>query len=225
MAIRVGMVSLGCPKNQVDAEIMMAKLREGGFELVADAALADVAIINTCGFIESAKQESIEYILEFCELKKEGRIKKIIITGCLSERYQSEVLSEIPEVDAVVGIGSNEKICDIVKKVLDGEQVESYGDKENLPLCGERVLANLPFYAYVKIAEGCNNCCTYCAIPSIRGKFRSRTIESVIEEVTDLASKGITEFILVAQDTTRYGEDLYGESKLSELLRELQMSL
>ena len=221
MAIRVGMVSLGCPKNQVDAEIMMAKIRAGGYELVADAALSDVAIINTCGFIESAKQESIDYILEFCTLKKEGQIKKIIITGCLSERYQSEVLKEIPEVDAIVGIGSNDKICDIIEQVLADEKVESYGDKEDLPLCGDRILANLPFYAYVKIAEGCNNCCTYCAIPKIRGKFRSRPIESIVDEVKDLASKGITEFILVAQDTTRYGEDLYGESKLPELLSEV----
>lgn len=221
MTIKVGMVSLGCPKNQVDAEMLMATLRDGGYELVADAGLSDVAIVNTCGFIESAKQESIDEILELCTLKKEGRIKKIIVTGCLAERYRSEILKEIPEVDAVVGIGSNSDICEIVGRALTDEQVELYGDKENLSICGKRVLANLPFYAYIKIAEGCNNCCTYCAIPSIRGKYRSRTIESIVSEVSELASKGITEFILVAQDTTRYGEDLYGESKLPELLREI----
>lgn len=221
MAVRVGMVSLGCPKNQVDAEILLADLKENGFEIVNEPSLSDVVIINTCGFIESAKQESIDNILEFAALKKEGRIKKIIVTGCLAERYREEVLKELPEADAVIGLGSNSKLCEIINKTLEGEQVESFGDKEELALCGNRIVANSPFYAYVKIAEGCNNCCTYCAIPMIRGKFRSRTVESITSEVQNLAEQGITEIILVAQDTTRYGEDLYGESRLPELLTEL----
>ena len=221
MAVRIGMVSLGCPKNQVDAEILLADLKKNGYELTTDSGNADIVIINTCAFIESAKQESIENILEFCDLKKEGKIKGIIITGCLSERYRQQVKKEIPEVDAVIGIGSNDKLIEAVKAVLDGQSFESYGEKENLTLCGDRIIANLPFFAYVKIAEGCDNCCTYCAIPQIRGKFRSRTIENIVKEVQDLADKGITEIILVAQDTTRYGEDLYGKSSLAELLQEL----
>lgn len=221
MAIKVGMVSLGCPKNQVDAEILLSKIENDGYELVADVGLCDIAIVNTCGFIESAKQESIDEILELCALKNEGRIKKIVVTGCLAERYKDEILKEIPEVDAVVGLGSNAKIAEILKSVQDDEIVKAYGEKEDLEICGKRVLTNLPFYTYIKIAEGCNNCCTYCAIPSIRGKYRSRTIESIVAEVEDLASKGITEFILVAQDTTRYGEDLYGESKLPELIHKI----
>lgn len=221
MAIRIGMVSLGCPKNQVDAEILLSDLKDGGFEIVNEPALSDVVIINTCGFIESAKQESIDNILEFGALKKEGKIKKIIVTGCLAERYREEILKEIPEADAVVGLGSNSRLCEIINRVLAGEQVESFGNKEDLTLCGKRIVANSPFYAYVKIAEGCNNCCTYCAIPMIRGKFRSRTIENVVSEVKELAEQGITEIILVAQDTTRFGEDIYGESRLPELLTEL----
>ena len=221
MLVKVGMVSLGCPKNQVDAEILLSKIEDDGYELVADVGLCDIAIVNTCGFIESAKQESIDEILELCTLKAEGRIKKVIVTGCLAERYKDEILKEIPEVDAVVGIGSNSDICNILKRVCEDEQVKSYGEREALEICGKRVLTNLPVYAYIKIAEGCNNCCTYCAIPSIRGKYRSRTIESILEEVKSFAKSGIGEFILVAQDTTRYGEDLYGKSKLPELLSEV----
>ena len=153
MAIRVGMVSLGCSKNQVDAERMLYKLNEKGYDLVGDAALADVAIINTCGFIESAKQEAIDTILEFAELKKEGRIKKIIITGCLAERYKDEVLSEIPEADAVVGIGSNDHICDIVEKVMGGNQLTSFDSKLNLGLTGGRIQTTLSFYSYLLLRE------------------------------------------------------------------------
>lgn len=221
MAIKVGIVSLGCPKNQVDAELLFGQLKNGGYELIGDAALADVAIINTCGFIESAKQESIDEILNFCTLKQEGQIKHVVVTGCLAERYQEEVLKEIPEVDAVVGIGCNGEICDILDRVLNGEQPVCMDEKGRLPLEGERVLTTLPYYAYLKIAEGCNNCCSYCAIPMIRGRFRSRAIEPVLEEAKSLARDGVKEIILVAQDTTRYGEDLYGVSKLPELLREL----
>lgn len=222
MSTRVGMVSLGCPKNQIDAEHILFDLKKEGFEIVQDAALADVAIVNTCGFIEAAKQESIDEILELCTLKQEGKIKAIVCTGCLAERYRDEILKEIPELDAVVGIGSNTELPDLIRKVLwDKTTVSSYGEKYNLPLEGGRIISTEPFYAYLKIAEGCDNCCTYCAIPSIRGRFRSRKMEDVVEEAKWLAQNGVTEIVVIAQDTTRYGEDLYGEPKLAQLLKEL----
>lgn len=221
MAIKVGMVSLGCPKNQVDAEILLHALRERGYELTPEAGLADVVVINTCGFIESAKQESIENILEFCTLKKEGRVKVIAVTGCLAERYREELAEEIPEADVVLGIGSNEQLCDAIERALQGEKVLSFGEKEALPLSGERVLSTLPFYAYLKIAEGCDNCCSYCAIPMIRGRFRSRPMEDILAEAESLAARGVKELVVVAQDTTRYGEDLYGGYQLAELLQNL----
>ena len=223
MAIRVGMVSLGCPKNQVDAEKMMFSLRKYGFELIQDAALADVAIINTCGFIQSAKEEAIETMLEFIALKKEGRIKGVICTGCLAERYKQDILDEMPELDAVVSLGKDAEIAQIVKDIMSGENGEKLyaGDKCSLPLEGGRIISTQPFYAYLKIAEGCSNGCTYCAIPAIRGQFRSRTIENILEEARWLADNGVTELVVVAQDTTRYGEDIYGESRLPELLTEL----
>lgn len=215
------MVSLGCSKNQIDAERMLYKIREAGYQLCEDAALADIAIINTCGFIESAKQEAIETILEFCTLKGEGRIKHVVITGCLSERYREEVAKEIPEADAVIGIGCSDDIVAVLDRITKGETVVEFGDKESLSLCGGRILTTLPFFAYLKIAEGCDNRCTYCAIPEIRGRFRSKPIEEVVEEAKWLASVGVKEINVVAQDTTRYGEDLYGVSKLPELLTEL----
>lgn len=221
MSIRVGMVSLGCPKNQVDAEQMLYRLRENGFEIVADAALSDVVIINTCGFIESAKQESIETILEFCTLKNEGKIKSVIVTGCLAERYREEILSEIPEASAVVGIGCNDDICEVIRKTLEGKQMQEFGEKVCLDINAKRVISTAPYYAYLKIAEGCSNNCTYCAIPSIRGPFRSRTIESIIEEAKWLAEKGVKEVIVVAQDTSRYGEDIYGKPEIAQLLKKL----
>ena len=221
MAIKVGMVSLGCPKNQVDAEIMLAEIKEAGYEITGDAALAEVVIVNTCGFIESAKAESIENILEFSALKQEGKIKLIVVTGCLAERYRDELKAEIPECDVVVGIGSNKDICNIIKKGLEGERKCYYGPKENLPLSGNRLLTTLPYYAYIKIAEGCNNRCTYCAIPGIRGNFRSRKMEDIVSEARTLAENGVRELIVVAQDTTRYGEDIYGKPSLSNLLNEL----
>lgn len=221
MSVRVGMVSLGCPKNQVDAEQILYKLRQDEFEIVDDAALSDVVIINTCGFIESAKQESIETILEFCTLKNEGRIKSVIVTGCLAERYREEILNEIPEASAVVGIGCNDDICDVIRKTLDGKQTQEFGDKVCLDINAKRVLSTMPYYAYLKIAEGCSNNCTYCAIPSIRGPFRSRKMESIIDEAKWLAQKGVKEVIVVAQDTSRYGEDIYGKPKLSQLLKKL----
>lgn len=214
------MVSLGCPKNQVDAEHMLYNLREEGFEIIADAALAQVVIINTCGFIESAKQEAIDTILEFCTLKNEGRLQGVIVTGCLAERYRDEILKEIPEVDAVLGLGANELLGETIKKVMAGEKVNMYGDKYSLIIDSRRIIST-ETYAYLKIAEGCDNHCTYCAIPYIRGKYRSRKMEGIIDEAKWLAKVGFREIILVAQDTTRYGEDLYGKGMLPELLREL----
>ena len=221
MAYKVGMVSLGCSKNQVDAEIMLALIQENGFELCADAEQCDVVIINTCGFIEDAKKESIETILEFCQMKAEGKIKVVVVTGCLAERYQKEVALEIPEADVVLGIGCNGEIVKAIKQALAGERVVSFADKTLMPLSGNRVLANAPFFAYVKLADGCNNRCAFCAIPLIRGDFRSRPMEDVLDEVKRLAAQGVKEVNVVTQDTTRYGDDLYGRLVLPELLREI----
>ncbi len=222
MPINIGMVSLGCSKNLVDSERMLYKIKEKGYKLVTDPAKADVVVINTCGFIQTAKEEAIETILELGKLKEEGTIKKIIITGCLSERYREELASEFEkEADAVIGIGSDDDIIDIIDRVLADERVVEFKSKLDLKLTGKRIISTLPFFAYLKIAEGCSNCCSYCAIPMIRGKFRSVPKEDVIEEAKWLAENGVTELIVVAQDSTRYGEDLYGEPKLAELLSEL----
>lgn len=221
MPVKIGMVSLGCNKNQVDAERMLYKIKEAGYQLVADAALSDIVIVNTCGFIESAKQEAIETILEFGKLKEEGRIKKIIVTGCLAERYKEEVAELLPEADAVIGIGCNDDILNVIDKVLANQRPLEFANKLCLPMEGGRVQTTLPFYSYLKVAEGCSNCCTYCAIPVIRGKFRSVPMENLIEEAKGLAEHGVKELNIIAQDSTRYGEDLYGESKLPELLTEL----
>ena len=218
---RIGMVSLGCPKNQVDAERMLALLKDEGYEIAYDAALSDVVIINTCGFIQSAKEEAIETILEFCTLKEEGRIKAVVVTGCLAERYRDEILTEIPQVDAVVGIGKNDELADIIRQIYCGEKVSAYGEKGDLCFDEKRILSTPSYMAYIKISEGCDNRCTYCAIPKIRGRFRSRRIENIVSEAESLADRGVKELVLIAQDTTRYGEDLYGESRLPELLREL----
>ncbi len=218
---KVGMIGLGCPKNQVDAEIMLSSLVKEGFEIVGDAESADIVIINTCGFIDNAKKEAIETILDVAELKKEGIIKAIVVTGCLAQRYKDEIILEMPEVDAVIGIGANGEIADVCKKVMEGESVCSFPSKLLLPIDGDRILTTPSYFAYIKIAEGCSNCCSYCAIPSIRGKFRSRKMENIIEEAKSLAESGVKELIVVAQDTTKYGIDLYGELKLSALLEEL----
>lgn len=221
MAVKVGLVSLGCPKNQVDAEILLADLQRHGFLLTNDPEEAEVVVINTCSFIESAQQESIDTILEFCDKKQGGTLRCVVVTGCLAERFQTELVREIPEVDVVLGIGSNQKIAAAIQESLDGNKVSSFGDKANLCLNGDRILTTPSYYAYLKIAEGCDNCCTYCAIPSIRGRYRSRRMEDIRKEAEWLATSGVKELIVVAQDTTRYGEDLYGEGKLPELLREL----
>ena len=219
-SVKVGMVSLGCPKNQVDAEILLAMIQDAGYELTNEAGLADVVIVNTCGFIESAKQESIENILEFCQLKQEGQIKCVVVTGCLAERYRDEVAKEIPEADVILGLGSNKEIVSAIKRALSGERFTCYGEKNKLPMEGRRVLTTLPYHAYLKIAEGCDNCCSYCAIPMIRGRFRSRKMEDIIDEAKDLAARGVKELVVVAQDTTRYGEDLYEKQLLPKLLEE-----
>lgn len=221
MPVKIGMVSLGCNKNQVDAERMLYKISKAGYKLVEDAALSDIVIVNTCGFIESAKQEAIDTILEFGKLKQEGQIKKILVTGCLAERYKEEVGELLPEADAVVGIGCNYNIIHILDKVLAGERPLEFDDKLKLPMDGERIRTTLPFYSYLKIAEGCSNCCSYCAIPAIRGKFRSVPMKTLLDEAKTLAERGVRELNIIAQDTTRYGEDLYGESKLPELLEKL----
>lgn len=218
---KVSMVSLGCPKNQVDAEMMLYSLKQAGFELCSEEAQADAIIINTCGFIEDAKAEAIENILEAARYKEEGNLKALIVTGCLAERYKDDVTEEIPEVDVCVGIGSNSKIAEIVKSAIEGNAQNSFGEKTDLDLNGKRILGGMPFTAYLKVADGCDNCCTYCAIPKIRGRLRSRTIEDCVAEARELAAQGVRELIVVAQDTTAYGADIYGEPKLAELLKEL----
>ncbi|MBQ1839240.1 MAG: MiaB/RimO family radical SAM methylthiotransferase, partial [Ruminococcus sp.] len=220
---KVGIVSLGCAKNQVDAEMLLYTLRQRGFSIVNDPAMADAVIVNTCGFIDSAKQESIDEIIELGKLKQEGKIKAIIVTGCLAQRYQDEITRQLYEIDAAVGIGGNAQIADIVEQALapHREQLELFPDKLLLPLEGGRVQST-PFYtAYLKIAEGCDNKCTFCAIPMIRGKFRSRKIEALVAEAQQLAARGVRELNIIAQDTTRYGEDLYGKPSLDRLLTEL----
>lgn len=221
MAIKVGMVSLGCPKNQMDAELMLAKLVNAGMEITPDSGLADVVIVNTCGFIEDAKKESIENILEFAALKKEGRIQKIIVTGCMAERYRDAVQAELPECDAVLGLGANRDIVEVVREVTDGKTVQSFPDKSCWELDGDRLQTTPSFFAYLRIADGCDNRCTYCAIPLIRGGLRSRKVESLVEEAQMLARAGVKELVLVAQDVTAYGRDLYGETRLPELLEAL----
>ncbi len=221
MSYKVSVVSLGCPKNQVDAEAILAYLQKAGFEISSSEAQADAIIINTCGFIEDAKREAIENILECSAYKNEGNLKALIVTGCLAERYKDDITEEIPEVDVVVGIGSNKDIAKITLDAIEGKAKNSYGPKEDLDMNADRILGSLPFTAYIKIADGCDNCCTYCAIPKIRGRMRSRKIEDIVAEAKRLADGGVTELVVVAQDTTAYGEDIYGESKLPELLSEL----
>lgn len=218
---KVGMISLGCPKNQVDGEALLAKLAAAGYQIVNEIENSDVMIVNTCGFIEDAKREAIDTILEVAQYKEAGVISALVVTGCLAERYQDEILKEMPEVDAVIGIGANADIVKVCDKALCGIQTSNYPNKCYLPIDDERVLSTPSHWAYLKIAEGCDNRCSYCAIPGIRGKFRSRKIESVVDEAKSLVNRGVKEIILVAQDTTKYGQDLYGEYSLDKLLKEL----
>ncbi len=221
MAEKVGMVSLGCAKNLVNGEQMLWLLREAGYELVSDLAETEVLIVNTCAFIDSAKQEAIDTILEFAELKKEGKLKKLLVTGCLSQRYREEILRELPEVDGVLGTGSYDEIVPAVAAALAGETPELFGDISGPVSEAGRVVSSGPGWAYLRIAEGCDNRCSYCVIPSIRGRYRSRPMENVLREAEALAKDGVKELIVVAQDITRYGTDLYGKPRLAELARAL----
>ena len=218
---KIGMVSLGCAKNQVNSEQMLWLLNEAGYELCGDLAEVDVLVINTCGFIESAKTEAIDNILEFAELKKEGRLKKLIVAGCLPQRYKEEILKELPEVDALVGCGSFTEIVDVVRAAEAGETPVRFGDIDHTDEEVDRVVTSPDGWAYLKIAEGCDNHCAYCVIPSLRGKYRSRPMEGILREARELAEQGAKELIVVAQDITRYGTDLYGKKALSELIRQL----
>ncbi len=218
---KVGFISLGCSKNLVDTEVMLRKLYDAGFEITPDETEAEIIIINTCGFIESAKQESIDNILDAAKLKEWGKCRHIVATGCLVERYREEVMSELPEVDALVGVGSIDQIVKACEAVMRGEKFTSFEDKNTSCLGGDRILTTPDHTAYLKIAEGCDNRCTYCAIPLIRGKMRSRTVEDIVKEAGELCALGVKELNLIAQDTTRYGLDIYGEYSLARLVREI----
>ena len=218
---KIGFVSLGCAKNLVDTEVMLRLLYDAGYEIVPEDTEAEIIIVNTCGFIASAKEESIDNILDVAWLKKNHSLRGIIATGCLAERYRDEIFSEMPEVDAVLGTGSYHEIVKAVEAVDRGEKFSSYLDKEEAPLGGDRCLTTPEYTAYLKIAEGCDNRCTYCAIPSIRGRMRSRRIEDIVSEAKELEELGVKELNLIAQDTSRYGLDLYGEYSLARLVREI----
>ncbi len=221
MGYNIGMISLGCAKNQTDAETMLGILKEYGHKIVSKPENADVIVVNTCGFIESAKQESIDAILEMAEYKN-SRCKILIASGCLAERYNNELLAELPEVDAIVGTGDYHKIAEVIDKCTAGEKPALFGNKDFTPDEGlPRILSTPGYSAYLKIADGCDNNCTYCAIPKIRGKFRSRKKEDIVAEAKNLAASGVKELILIAQDTTRYGKDIYGKYALADLLKML----
>lgn len=220
--LKIALESLGCSKNLMDAEIMTGILKEKGYEFVDEFAEADIIIVNTCGFIRDAKQESIDTIVELSQLKEFGKLKYLIVTGCLAQRYADELLEEIPEIDAIVGTGNFMNISEIIDRLESEKNVTEIGNiefafDETLP----RYVSTPEHMAYLKIGEGCSNHCTYCIIPKLRGKYRSRKIEDIVEEAKSLASEGVKELVVIAQDTTRYGEDLYGEAKLAELLEEL----
>lgn len=220
--LKIALESLGCSKNLMDAEIMTGILKEKGYEFVEEFAEANIIIVNTCGFIRDAKQESIDTIVELSQLKEFGKLKYLIVTGCLAQRYADELLEEIPEIDAIVGTGNFMNISEIIDRLESEKNVTEIGNiefafDETLP----RYVSTPEHMAYLKIGEGCSNHCTYCIIPKLRGKYRSRKIEDIVEEAKTLASEGVKELVVIAQDTTRYGEDLYGEAKLAELLEEL----
>ncbi len=222
MLKKIALASLGCSKNLIDSEHMLAILTEAGYEIVSDEEDADVIIVNTCTFIESAKTESIECILELAQYKKEGNCKALIVAGCIAQRYDEQVLTEIPEVDAVIGVNEYDKIAEVIKQLDSNERGilccgNTYIDEDSL----SRLRLTPSYTAYLKIAEGCDNHCTYCVIPSIRGKYRSRKIESLVDEAKKMADEGVREIVVIAQDTTRYGIDIYGEYRLPQLLREL----
>lgn len=221
MSVKIGFISLGCAKNLMDTEVMLCHLAEAGYEITPDETEADVVIVNTCAFIESAKKEAIDNILDIAWLKENRDLKGIVVCGCLSQRYREQILEEMPEVDAVVGTGSIHNIVEAVEKVLEGEKYSSFEDQEKIDFSGDRVVTTGDVFAYLKISEGCRNRCTYCAIPSIRGNFRSRTIESIVSEAKDLDRMGIKELVIIAQDSTCYGIDIYGKYMLPELLTKI----
>lgn len=219
--MKIGFVSLGCPKNQLDTEIMLHHVMEAGYEITAEETEADIVIINTCAFIESAKKEAIDNIIDIGWLKENRSLKGIIVTGCLSERYRDSIFEELPEVDAVLGVGSIHNIVDAVKSIEKGKKYSSYEPNDTVKLGGDRILTTPDYAAYIKIAEGCDNRCTYCAIPSIRGRFRSREMEDIVAEAKQMEALGVKELTVVAQDVTRYGADIYGEYKLADLLHRI----
>ena len=225
--MKVGFVSLGCPKNQLDTEVMLHEVASAGYEITPEETEADVVIINTCGFIESAKKEAIDNILDIAWLKKNRSLKAIVVTGCLAERYRESILDEFPEVDAVLGVGSIHNIVEAIeavtvkKKKGSKRKYTSFEDKNTVRLGGDRILTTPEYTAYLKIAEGCDNRCAYCAIPMIRGNFRSRPMEDLVEEAKNLEALGVRELNIVAQDITRYGLDLYGKYSLAELLKKI----
>ncbi len=222
MKTRVLFVSLGCDKNLVDSEVMLGLLEDGGYQIVDDETEADVIVINTCCFIHDAKEESIQTILEMAEYKKTGNLKALIVTGCLAQRYYKEIGTELPEVDAVLGTTAYDRICDVIKETLAGKGSVTLGDLDALPLQETRRLVTTGgHYAYLKIAEGCDKHCTYCIIPKLRGRYRSVPVERLVKEAEELAGQGVKELILVAQETTLYGKDLYGEKSLHRLLKRL----
>ena len=222
MSYNVAFISLGCAKNQVNCEQMMATCQKAGYTIQAAPEGADVVVVNTCGFLSSACEEAIDNILEMAELKKAGQVKKILVTGCMAQRYKEDVLSELPEVDGVLGTGSYGDIADAVAEVMDqGLRPCHLGNIHTAGQSGERILSTAPWYAYLRIAEGCDNHCAYCVIPSLRGKYRSRPMEELLEEAAELASAGVKELLVIAQDITRYGTDLSGEHQLAKLLTEL----
>ena len=215
-------ISLGCDKNLVDSEVMLGLLDSRGYQIVDDETIADVIVVNTCCFIHDAKEESIQTILEMAEYKKTGRLKALVVTGCLAQRYQQEIIDEIPEVDAVLGTASYDKIAEAIDEALDGHTEMYLEDIDRLPqVSSKRLVTTGGHYAYLKIAEGCDKHCTYCIIPKVRGNYRSVPMEQLLKEAKELAEGGVKELILVAQETTVYGQDIYGEKSLHRLLREL----
>ena len=225
--MKIGFISLGCSKNQLDTEVMLHELVTAGYEITPDETEADIVVVNTCAFIESAKKEAIDNILDVAWLKKNKGLKAIIVTGCLAERYREEIFTELPEVDALLGVGSihhiTEAVESVVKRLSDKKvpKYASFDDKNGVRLGGDRVLTTPEFFSYLKVAEGCDNRCTYCAIPAIRGRYRSRPMEELVNEAKDLESLGVKELNVIAQDVTRYGKDLYGSYRLHELLRRI----
>lgn len=221
MSYKVAFVSLGCAKNLVNAEQMMALCRKAGYTVTGDPEGADVAVLNTCGFIESAKSEAIDNIIELGELKEQGKLKKLLVTGCLTQRYPDDIRSELPEVDGMLGTGSYTDVVTAIEELMAGEKAEHFGNIHRTYEDGERVVTTPPYTAYLKIAEGCSNGCAFCIIPKLRGRYRSRSVENLLAEAKGLADSGVKELIIIAQDITRYGEDLGDGTSLASLLKEL----